>query len=176
MKNTFALTFAAILFITAIATTAKADISLTELYGVDIKDNSADGMTGNLYLLFNAYFQNELTTGYTSSNELFNDRGVDPNATWTTNNATLTAAFKVAAYDHSLNVVLGETKKEITGFLTDNINNPTSGLVDLTSSYDISNMTNATWDLEVRTDSGNTYFVHSDSSLNPENLIHMAVR
>ena len=173
MKNAFTLTFAAILLITAIATTAKADTSLTELYGVNIKDNSSDGMNDNLYLLFNAYFQNELATGYTSSNELFNDRGVNPNATWTTNNATLTAAFKVAAYDHALNVVLGETTKSVTDFLTDNINNPTYGLVDLTSTYDVSNMTDATWDLQVRTDSGEIYTVHSDSSLNSDGLIHM---
>ena len=174
MKNTFALTFAAILLITVVATTAKADLSLTEKYGVDIVDKSSDGNDLNLYNLFNNYFADQLTTGYTSSNDLFNARGVDPNATWTTNKATLTAAFKVAAYDHALSVVLGETTKCITdGFLTNNISNPTYGLVDLTSTYDISDMTDATWDLQVRTESGGTYFVHSDSSLNPEGLIHM---
>ena len=173
MKNSFAIIFAAILLITATSTTTKADLSLTQLYGVDIKDTSSDGDTLNLYRLFNSYFADELTTGYTSSNELFNDRGIDPNTTWTTNNATLTAAFKVAAYDHALNVVTGGNAKDITGFFTENYNNPTYGLVDLTNSYDISNMTDATWDLQVRTESKNTYFVHSDSSLNSDGLIHM---
>jgi len=59
------------------AANVKAETLLTEQYKINISDNK-NGDVG-FYQTFNQQFG----TKYTSSNELFNARGVDPNTTWT---------------------------------------------------------------------------------------------
>lgn len=82
---------------------ARADL-LTDMYGVNISDANAYSDGNTLFQLFNKYFGLDETTGYSSSNDLFNDRGVNPNTTWTTSGSELVGAFKVAAMGHEMSV------------------------------------------------------------------------
>ena len=87
----FAVTFLA-------ATNTRADLS------VNINDANTYQDNVNLYQLFNDYFSGQLETAYTSSNELYADRGVDPYTTWTTSGSQAVGAFKVAAMGHTMSI------------------------------------------------------------------------
>ena len=80
---------------------------LVTQYGVDISDANPYGDNINLYQLFNRYFADQLGENglYGSSNELFNDRGVDPHTNWTTSGSQLVGAFKVAALGHEMAMI-----------------------------------------------------------------------
>jgi hypothetical protein len=81
---------------------------LTGQYNVNINDTNNFSDNINLYQLFTNYFTDQLaTTGetYTSSNDLYNARGVDPYTNWTTNNSQLVGAFKVADLGHTMSMV-----------------------------------------------------------------------
>ena len=94
-KLAFAISF---LFITSV----QAD--MTTMYGVNINDTK--GGEYNLYQLFNDYFSEQLPGAdrYTSSNDLYNDRGVNPYTDWTTNGSSLVGAFKVADMAHVMSM------------------------------------------------------------------------
>ena len=71
--------------------------------GINDTTNYNDNVA--LYQLFNKYFEDQLGTNfYTSSNQLFNDRGVDPYTDWTTSGSQLVGAFKVAAFGHTMSM------------------------------------------------------------------------
>ena len=87
-------------------TVAKADL-LTE-YNVNISDANMYADNVNLYQLFNQYFADQLGANtYASSNDLFNDRGVNPYTDWTTSGSQLVGAFKVAALGHDMSMLDG---------------------------------------------------------------------
>lgn len=105
MKNFTILTLVALIAFAPLSI-AKADL-LTD-YGVNNINDNAGHDTAALYQLFNNYFSEQLTsTGeglYSSSNDLFNARGLDPNSAWVTNNSEIVGAFKVAGYEHTLKI------------------------------------------------------------------------
>ena len=80
---------------------------LVTQYGVDINDEKLHEDAYSLFNLFNSYFADQLGTDglYASSNDLFNERGVDPYANWTTSGSQLVCAFKVAAFGHEMSMV-----------------------------------------------------------------------
>ena len=73
-------------------------------FSVNINDTNTYHDNVNLYQLFNDYFAEQLGTAYTSSNELYADRGVDPYTTWTTSGSQAVGAFKVAAMGHTMSI------------------------------------------------------------------------
>ena len=75
---------------------------LTDKYGVNISDANAYQDNINLYQLFNRYFADQLGTAglYSSSNDLFNARGVDPYTDWTTSNSQLVGGRDGTRDDH----------------------------------------------------------------------------
>lgn len=100
MKASVVLKLFVVLVALGVCSNGFADM-LTQQYGIDIKDtNSTDDGRLNLNNLFNTYFADQLAaTGegsYSTSNDLFNARGLDPNMIWTTNESSLAGAFKVA--------------------------------------------------------------------------------
>ena len=80
---------------------------LLSQYGVNISDANSYGDNINLYQLFNRYFAEQLGEAglYASSNDLFNDRGVNPYTDWTTSGSQLVGAFKVAALGHEMSML-----------------------------------------------------------------------
>lgn len=103
MKKIFVL-LCGLTLIFAFQSVSKAEL-LTDLYGINISDANKYNDGNTLYQLFNNYFGLDEETGYSSSNDLFNDRGVDPYATWTTSGSELIGAFKVAAFGHEMSVM-----------------------------------------------------------------------
>lgn len=105
MKNFTILTLVALIAFAPLSI-AKADL-LTD-YGVNNINDNAGHDTAALYQLFNNYFSEQLTSTseglYSSSNDLFNARGLDPNSAWVTNNSKIVGAFKVAGYEHNLSI------------------------------------------------------------------------
>ncbi|MDR2643343.1 MAG: hypothetical protein LBC74_11185 [Planctomycetaceae bacterium] len=89
-----------------------SDETRIQLYGVHLVDQSDDGTNNNLYSLFNDYLQLEGSEAYTSSIDLFNERGVDPTTQWITSGSSLLQAFNMSAYNHQLNI-LTSTGEEI---------------------------------------------------------------
>jgi len=65
-----------------------------------------DTVNPPLFRMFNKHFEAEIAelgiTPYTSSDQMFRERGVDMDSCWTTRNATLYAAFKAALFEHDL--------------------------------------------------------------------------
>jgi len=148
----FAVAVAAILT----ATIARADlISDYEIgNGEGIKDTNAYKDNINLYQLFNNYFADQLGVNtYSSSNELFNDRGVDPNTTWTTNGSQMVGGFKAAALGHDMSMVNSITGEKVASiadiFGTDDLG--TGGITDLSkygTIYEIPDGLNVTFQLD----------------------------
>lgn len=102
MKKFTVLVFS-VLFAVVSAVGVRAD--LTSSFGVDINDANMYQDNVNFYQLFNNYFSGQLGESlYTSSNSLFNDRGVDPYTNWTTNGSQIVGAFKVAAMGHEMSM------------------------------------------------------------------------
>lgn len=132
--NVFALSA---LLVVTLATFARAEL-LTEQYGVNISDANPYKDGNNLYQLFNRYFSDQLGTEglYTSSNALFNDRGVDPTTDWTTSHSQMVGAFKVASLGHEFKM-LGEDGNTVGSIMsvggTTNIYSST-GITDLSGS------------------------------------------
>lgn len=115
-------------------TVSRADL-LTDIYGVNISDANQYKDGNTLYQLFNKYFGLDEESGYSSSNDLFNDRGIDPTASWTTNGSELIGAFKVASMGHEMSVTTKDG--EVLGSIIDvagtvNINEA-NGITDLGS-------------------------------------------
>lgn len=81
---------------------AFSDELRTDLYGVDITNDSNDGTSGNFYSLFNNYFGLQGANAYTSSNDVFNDFGVNPNKQWTTSGSELLFVNRIASYGNNL--------------------------------------------------------------------------
>ena len=184
MKKTLTTLFVIAFVFAAISTAAKAEL-LTDLYGINIKDaSSSDDKQLNLYGLVNSYFGDQLGTEglYKSSNALFNDRGVDPNMIWTTDNSELSGAFKVAGYGHTLNLLHDGTSMKTMEYLPNTADAKVSGITDLSkysltglNTFDISNITNGIWELEVhqKNNSDISYSLYSSAGLNSDGLIHM---
>ncbi len=140
---------------------AKADL-LTDLYGVNINDSTSDG--NSLFQLFNSYFKLDAETGYASSNDLFNARGIDPTTTWITSGSELVGAFKVAAFGHELTA--HDTDGSSLGSIID-----IAGTQNLNSASGISNLggqsivlpndVEVNFRLDVSSSPGNHYFTWS---------------
>jgi len=82
--------------------------SVVRADAIDIYDTGNFNDNIALFQLFNDYFYDQLMAGeglYTSSNQLYADRGVDPYATWTTSGSELVGAFKVADLGHDLSIL-----------------------------------------------------------------------
>ena len=188
MKKTFATLFVIAFFVAGTSIVAKADLSLTQQYGINIKDTSStDNAKLNLYGLFNSYFSDQLiSTGegmYENSNALFNARGVDPNMIWSTDDSTLSGAFKVAGYGHALNLTHGETTINTMKYLENTASLPVSEIIDINNYsnfsglqvYDISKIINGVWELEVHQENDDviSYSLYSSSGKNSDELIHM---
>ena len=93
-------------FAVIFSSVARAD--LTSMYNVNINDTNNFSDNINLYQLFNNYFADQLigtSEVYTSSNDLYNARGVDPYTDWTTNGSQMVGAFKVADLGHTMSMV-----------------------------------------------------------------------
>ena len=123
-------------FVVMLMVTARADL-LTEKYGVNIADTNNFSDNVNLYQLFTNYFSDQLlTTGesYTSSNDLYNARGVDPFSNWTTSGSQLVGAFKVADLGHTMSMIDSMTGETIASLMhvggTENIGKA-GGVTDL---------------------------------------------
>jgi hypothetical protein len=104
--KTFTLFTHSVLVVLLLTVSARAE--LTTQYGVNINDTNNFSDNINLYQLFGNYFADQLAaTGefYTSSNDLYNARGVDPYTDWTTNNSQIVGAFKVADLGHTMSMV-----------------------------------------------------------------------
>ncbi|MDR2344837.1 MAG: PEP-CTERM sorting domain-containing protein [Planctomycetaceae bacterium] len=97
---------AVVFFLTPSA--AFSDISLMELYGVKLKDQSADGDMYNLYGMLNNYLGLNDDEKYANSIDLFNERGIDPTTQWMTSGSTLIQAFNQSSYLHQVNVLSSE--------------------------------------------------------------------
>ena len=85
-----------------------ARAELTTQFGVNINDTNNFNDNINLYQLFTNYFADQLAiTGesYTSSNDLYNARGVDPYTDWTTSGSQMVGAFKVADLGHAMSMI-----------------------------------------------------------------------
>lgn len=163
---------------------ARADL-LTDLYGVNISDANAYNDGNTLYQLFNKFFDLDETTGYSSSNDLFNDLGVDPYTTWTTSGSELIGAFKVASMGHEMSITNenGETLGSIIDIAgTENIHSA-NGITDLSSSsVSLPDGENISFQLAASAWGSDTYYWSSDpdtnNGLQPSNvygdgMIHM---
>ena len=125
--------FVLVLVLLVLPCSAHAD--LLSQYGLNISDSNMYNDNVNLYQLFNNYFADQLGESglYKSSNDLFNDRGVDPYTDWTTNGSQLVGAFKVAALGHEMSMT--DTDQNVVASLihvggTVNIG-ATNGITDL---------------------------------------------
>ena len=103
MKKLIVFTISVLLF------ASLANFTRADLYGVSISDDNLYNDGNNLYQLFNKYFEDQLGRGgfedaYTSSNDLFNAHGVDPNTNWVTDNSQLVGGFKVAKLGHVMSL------------------------------------------------------------------------
>lgn len=141
---------------------------------LQIYDDSSPYVTNQLFTLFNNYFELSGDAAYTSSNQLYADRGVKEIVTnWTANpGAQFVAGFKSAGYAHELTLadrVTGETLKDgdnplfVKGY---EAGENQTRLVDTV--YDIPAVGEFAWKLS--TSIGETFF--SDPALNSDGLIH----
>jgi len=93
--------FAVSVVLMMVSAVVRADVFINDAN--NYKDNI------NLYQLFNNYFFDQLTETseglYTSSNDLFKNRGADPYTDWTTSGSQLVGAFKVAALGHVMSMI-----------------------------------------------------------------------
>jgi hypothetical protein len=98
-----------IVLLTVCLTAAVNAEMLTERYGVNIVDNGlyqSANADRPLFELFNKYFEEQLGGNQvSSSNALFNERGVNPATDWVTSGSQIVGAFKVAAFSHDFKVV-----------------------------------------------------------------------
>ncbi len=157
----FAQIFVCCALIACCSLSAKADL-LTDVYGVNINDSTSDG--NSLFQLFNSYFKLDAETGYASSNDLFNARGIDPTTTWITSGSELVGAFKVAAFGHELTAY--DTDGASLGSIID-----IAGTQNLNSASGISNLggqsivlpndVEVNFRLDVSSSPGNHYFTWS---------------
>ena len=179
MKKLISFVFTALLLVT-FAGIARAD--LMEEYGVKINDANPFKDGNNLYQLFNKYFGEQLGTdgfenSYNSSNDLFKERGVDPNTDWTTNGSQLVGAFKVAALGHVLSV-FGSDGTFVGSVLnmsgTNNIQTP-DGITDLggINIADIANGLHVDFQLDAYNGSKLVNSWSSDPSENSDGKIHV---
>jgi len=110
----FALLTVSMSLMILVSTAARAD--LLDQYGIgkngNIEDKYNFGDNIALYQLFNGYFADQ-GAAYSSSNELFNDRGVDPATNWTTNGSQLVGGFKVADLGHTLYMIDNATGNSV---------------------------------------------------------------
>jgi hypothetical protein len=84
-----------------------SDETRVEFYGVKLQDASYD--TGNnLYAMLNTYLGLEGDEKYSSSIDIFNERGVDPTTQWITSGSGLLHAFNKSSLWHQLNVLSSE--------------------------------------------------------------------
>ena len=175
MKKLIAIMFA-VLFVMS-AATAHAD-----LYGVNIVDANPYGDNINLYQLFNRYFADQLgkdgfEAEYTSSNDLYNARSVDPNTDWITSGSQLVGAFKVAALGHTMSMLdsLGNVVASlIHADGTVNIGQE-GGITDLSgqSVINIADGLNVNFQLDAFWGDNLVYSWSSNPSGNSDGMIHM---
>ena len=118
MKTSTLLTLTSVaIFAVIFSFVARAD--LTTQYNVNISDTNKYSDNINLFQLFNNYFADQLLGAegfYSSSNDLYNARGVDPYTDWTTSGSQMVGAFKVADLGHTMSMIdsLGNTITSLT--------------------------------------------------------------
>jgi len=175
MKITYLNIFAAaILFLSA----ASVRADLVTQYGVNINDANDYQDNVNLYQLFNNYFADQLSVPYSNSNDLFNDRGVDPNTNWTTSGSQLVGAFKVAALGHNMSMADTATGNVIASLYhvggTVNIGE-VGGVTDLSgqSVTNIQDGLNVTFRLDADWQGTLMYSWSSNPEENADGMIHM---
>ena len=159
-------------------TNVRAD--LVTQYGVDINDQKLHGDAYALFDLFNGYFADQLGPGgvYACSNELFNDRGVDPNTNWTTNGSQLVGAFKVAALGHQMSMIDVATGNVVSSLYhvggTTNIGE-VGGITDLSgqSVTNIPDGLNVSFRLDADWQGTLMYSWSSNPDENSDGMIHM---
>ena len=142
-----------------------------------IVDQGFDNPDQHLYVLFNQYFAGQLGEDtYKSGNDLFNDRGVDPNTTWTTSNSQLVGAFKAAALGHQMFMVdsiTGEYVGNITDLVgTDNLLG--GGITDLSGEAVINIPPGLDVTFQLNAYNGSlVYTWSSDTESNIDGMVHM---
>jgi len=158
MKKSYIIMFAFAVLAFMTVNTAYADKIDTYQIGTDNGDGTwsgiydhPDGKETPLYALFNLYFADQLGADtYTSSNELFNDRGIDPFSGWETESTKLVGAYKVAGLGHVMEIYDREDNSkigEVFSFI-DNYEAPDTGFVDFRE-FD---------EIEINKDASDVYF------------------
>ncbi|MDR2171513.1 MAG: PEP-CTERM sorting domain-containing protein [Planctomycetaceae bacterium] len=84
-----------------------SDETLIEKYNVKLNP-SYDGYDYELYGMLNNYLGLTGSEAYSSSVDLFNDRGINPATQWITNGSSLLHAFNRSAFLHRVNVLTEE--------------------------------------------------------------------
>ena len=152
-----------------VSTNVRADVSTS------ISDTNFYQDNVNLYQLFNSYFQGQLASEYTSSNDLYADRGVDPFTTWTTNGSQVVGAFKVAAMSHTLSIVdsYGSNLGNLVNY-GGTTGLGTGGITDL-SGQDVVNIPNGNVNFQLAADYNdiNYYNWSSNPNENSDGMAHM---
>ncbi|MDR1479720.1 MAG: PEP-CTERM sorting domain-containing protein [Planctomycetaceae bacterium] len=97
-----------LLLLFSASATAFSEETLIDRYGVKLTDYSYDGGSYNLYNVLNNYLSLEGSNAYSSSIDLFNERGINPATVWTTSGSSLLKAFNMSAFWHQLNVLTPE--------------------------------------------------------------------
>ncbi|MDR2761094.1 MAG: PEP-CTERM sorting domain-containing protein [Planctomycetaceae bacterium] len=107
-----------------------SDTTLIELYGVKLVDQSYDGEDYNLYAMLNRHLGLTGDEAYSNSNDLFNERGIDPTTQWITNGSSLLHAFNMSIFGHQINV-LDEASNELCRLYDQGINYVEGNVYDL---------------------------------------------
>lgn len=140
------ITSALVLFVLCVSS-LQADVVSTN-YSVTNKDpqtlqiSSETGDARSLAGLFNAYFKNELAqsgaSGYATSQDLYNDRGVKAVISdWSvTDGAQIVSAFKSADYGHTLNLLnmtsgVAVDSATFRGYMQDNVMTKATTTIDV---------------------------------------------
>jgi hypothetical protein len=158
--------------LSVISTVSVARADFAGQHGVNINDTTNYTDNVALFQLFNSYFGENLVS---SSNDLYNKYGVDPNTSWTTNGSSIVGAFKVAAMGHTMSVF--DKNGNNLGALfnvsgTENIGN--GGITDLGgSSVSVGSNTDVNFGLNASWQGDSMYNWSSSVGINSDELIHM---
>jgi len=132
-----------------------------------------------LFRMFNKHFEAEIVslgiTPYTSSDQMFRERGVDMDGLWTTNNATLYAAFKAALFEHDLYLTYPDGVEKLIAHFPSGTFACFDGAILDKVDWAIEDMTDFDWKLgylHPTIPSVNGWY-SSHSELNYDGIIHM---
>ncbi|MDR3233329.1 MAG: PEP-CTERM sorting domain-containing protein [Planctomycetaceae bacterium] len=167
MKNLFYTT------LTAVLVTAAPALVCAGYDGKIHDDNQWDSW--NLVQLFNQYFRDQ-GMSYTSSDELYQDLGVQSITNWTTHGSSVVGAFKVAAFQHTLSVI-GSNGQNLGSIYTVESNTNLGegvGIVDIEGGFQLADGQNISFQLAAGIPSTvYDYTWSSDGENNPDGRTHM---